>query len=83
MIRLVTDFVEKPSVLILCDQPSCGNYASQPFEGDANGALHAFLAARGLEGWVVAIHQHICPSHVQQAKAKHQMIHVPEMALRN
>lgn len=68
MIRIVTEFVQTPSILLLCDHPYCGVFAQfafdhVPAQEELTSALPSFIAGRKIEGWHPGMDRQLCPGH--------------------
>lgn len=71
MVRIVTEFVPKPSVLILCDNPHCAMTTSVDLDmgKDVQGQMDGIVkSAISLLGWSIGVMGTICPHHVKKAK---------------
>ena len=79
VIRVITELVPAPSILVLCDNAHCGVFASQEVPSPNPTAMQSFIAARALEGWSIGIDLQICPAHVNAAKQQQRLIHVPSV----
>jgi hypothetical protein len=88
MFRIVTDFVERPSFLLLCDDRRCGCAATGALPAKANEAERHQAAAPFIKGaleagWVIGIDQHLCPQHAQRIEQGRRLIEVPQFNLKN
>lgn len=74
MIRVVTAFRDGhlPKIFALCDDPSCGEFASYEIEGgkfpSTEVAVNAFLAASCKAGWGISVVKQLCPGHFATAQ---------------
>lgn len=69
MFRVVSEFVENPHYLLICDDPRCGcvfehGLPAEPTENPENDALKAAHK----EGWLISIGRQICPGHAKQLR---------------
>ena len=70
MFRVVSEFVEQPFYMMLCDDPRCSVAFHHPLpeevtgnpEGEALKAAHAM-------GWIVSVGRQLCPGHANQLRA--------------
>jgi hypothetical protein len=68
MIRIVKEFVEQSSILILCDDTGCGNFISRPVPSYdlLDQSMSAILSDAGKGGWSIGIMGSYCGPHVQK-----------------
>jgi len=84
MFKVITDFVEKPILLLMCDR-QCGITIQAPLT-DLKFAHHVpthaqFVQAAAMQGWQIGIESHVCPRHAQQEKANLPLVEVPRIVL--
>ncbi len=71
MLRIVSQFVEKPALMLLCDNPNCGVIATTelvlsalsptPYEQQEM----KFLTECQTHGWALSMRNQFCPQHVK------------------
>lgn len=84
MVKIVTEFVPKPAMVVMCDHPHCSVFTSQEITQlpqDWSEYMKAFVAGRQMEGWMIGLDRQICPGHVQQAHKQAPMVVVPKVTL--
>lgn len=86
MFRIVTDFVEAPTLLLVCDDKRCGCFATATLpagsdEQARNAAVEPFIVDATAKGWVIAIDQHLCPQHVNRIREGRKLVMVPTVRL--
>lgn len=84
MIRIVTELIPIPSLLILCDHHHCGsfsqfNFERAPTKEQISAAMKPFLASLGLHGWWTGVDLQFCPGH---SPAKVSKLTIPDMLIR-
>ncbi len=76
MFKLVSQFTDQPTFLIVCDHLECGSFASAPVSLSAlNPATLPqqeleFLGGAKQGGWFISMRNQFCPGHHQQLRAK-------------
>jgi hypothetical protein len=80
MLRIITDFVPVPVIMAMCDERTCGCYATANVEPPQTiqEAVLGFIECRALEGWQMLVTHHLCPAHVKKLKDQQSMIVVPK-----
>ena len=83
MFRVVTEFVQQPTLLLLCDHRYCGCFATKTLPADLGetergAAIEPFVAETSASGWVIAIDQHLCPQHVKRIVEGRRLVQVPQ-----
>lgn len=83
MFRIVTEFVQQPTLLLLCDNRHCGCFATKTLpagatEADRSAAIEPFITEISTSGWVIAIDQHLCPQHVNRITQGRRLVEVPQ-----
>ena len=68
MIRIISSFVPKQSLFVMCDNATCGHYISQEIDPlDQKGSIEGIIKTAGaLLGWSIGLFGHICPEHVKE-----------------
>ena len=79
MIRVVSDFVKQPSMLILCDNMACGEYISQPLNTESPEVMnqnidHIIKILTTLNGWSIGLMGQLCPLHVKKLMEQQKMV---------
>jgi len=70
MFRVVSQFIESPCYLLICDDPRCKATFEHPLPEEVNGnPEHAAVKAAQAKGWIVSIGRQICPGHAEQLRA--------------
>jgi hypothetical protein len=75
MFRVVSEFVENPFYMLLCDDPRCSTMLQHPLPEPvsnrevpiANPEGEALKAAQ-TEGWLISVGRQICPGHAKQLR---------------
>lgn len=83
MFRIVSDFVEDPTFLLLCDERTCGVFSTAPVATaeKLRGAADQFINSAKAAGWVLGVDIHLCPQHVAKLAQARQLIEVPKVRL--
>jgi hypothetical protein len=65
--RIVKDFVQAPSLLVMCDRPHCCGAASVALQTEPDdNVLAAFVGQARAGGWRFDLDQQVCPAHVKK-----------------
>jgi hypothetical protein len=69
MFRVVSEFVENPFYLLICDDPRCSTLFQHPLPSEPieNPEGEALKSARA-QGWLISIGRQICPGHAKQLR---------------
>jgi hypothetical protein len=87
MLRLITQYVEKPAFLVLCDHPECGNILSAEAEVSdlnmvpINQQELAFLQAAANQGWLVTMRATYCPPHTAAMRDRAKENNRPQLVV--
>ena len=85
MLRIVKDFVDHPSLFLLCDNKHCSTAITFTPDPSMDVEIEQVVmpfAQQALEmGWVVAIDQHLCPNHVKKMQEGRKLVQVPTYSL--
>ena len=70
MFRVISEFVENPFYLFICDDPRCKATFEHPLPEEVSGnpEFRAIKAAQA-EGWRISLGRQICPGHSRQLEA--------------
>lgn len=85
MFRIVTDFVQDPTLLLICDNRHCGCFVTKTIpaktEAERSAAIEPFIAEVSQSGWIIALDQHLCPSHVKKLVEGRRLVEVPNLRI--
>lgn len=85
MFRIVTDFVETPTFLLICDERTCGCFITAPVPPvqmpEIAGAVSAFIKTSADAGWMLGIDRHLCPQHTARMAQGRRLVEVPRVSL--
>lgn len=83
MLRIVTEFVEQRTFLLLCDDIGCACTLAAPMpEGiETDSALNHFIKQASNAGWIVGIGRQLCRGHALKIVDQKRMVEVANGAM--
>lgn len=82
MVRSVTEFVEDPIVMIICDHMSCSTiHVTQLDVNDRNGSVNEAARIASAAGWGIDLTGQVCPGHMAVHQDRKRLIVMPSPSL--
>jgi hypothetical protein len=68
MFRVVSQFVEEPFYMLLCDDFRCSTMFRHPLPPEQNATEGEAMKAAQQQGWIVSLGRQLCPGHSSQLR---------------